>query len=143
VTDARRVADFHVLQNDLAQAGGRDGRPFIDYLRNGRGTTAVVTYSPRARRGFPIAAPISGQAVERSGRPDVSAMARPWLKSPPQMVEHQCDEQCVRNKPVSAVDRTRIEGDGKSHQPQLPTQMADVSTMTRRMHVHTNTGRTS
>jgi len=29
---------------------------FLDYLRNGRGTTAIGTYSPRARDGFPIAA---------------------------------------------------------------------------------------
>jgi bifunctional non-homologous end joining protein LigD len=56
----------------------RDGRLFIDYLRNGRGTTAVATYSPRARRGFPIAAPISWQLLERGVRPDAFRMARPW-----------------------------------------------------------------
>jgi len=60
----------------------RDGRLFIDYLRNGRGTTAVATYSPRARRGCPIAAPTSWQALERGIRPDAYTLARPWSKAP-------------------------------------------------------------
>jgi bifunctional non-homologous end joining protein LigD len=61
----------------------RDGRLFIDYLRNGRGTTAVATYSPRARRGFPIAAPISWRALERGIRPDAFTISRPWSNAPP------------------------------------------------------------
>jgi len=40
-----------------ASLSARDRRLFIDYLRNGRGTTGVGTFSPRARHGFPIAAP--------------------------------------------------------------------------------------
>ncbi|HEU4600634.1 MAG TPA: DNA ligase D [Steroidobacteraceae bacterium] len=43
----------------------RRGRLFIDYLRNGRGTTAVGTYSPRARQGFPIAAPTTWSALQK------------------------------------------------------------------------------
>jgi bifunctional non-homologous end joining protein LigD len=42
-----------------AALGKRAGRLFVDYLRNGRGTTAIGTYSPRARPGFPIAAPVT------------------------------------------------------------------------------------
>lgn len=60
----------------------RDGRLFIDYLRNGRGTTAVATYSPRVRRGFPIAAPIPWQALERGIQPDAFTLAQPWSKAP-------------------------------------------------------------
>src|SRR5205085_3335219 len=41
-----------------AQASRR-GRIFLDYLRNGRGTTAIGTYSPRVRESFPIAAPVT------------------------------------------------------------------------------------
>jgi bifunctional non-homologous end joining protein LigD len=43
-------------------------------LRNGRGTTAVGAYSPRARPGFPIAAPIGWNDLETGIRPDSFTM---------------------------------------------------------------------
>jgi bifunctional non-homologous end joining protein LigD len=48
----------------------RRGRIYLDYLRNGRGTTAIGAYSPRVREGFPIAAPVTWAQVERGIRPD-------------------------------------------------------------------------
>jgi len=59
----------------------RPGRLFMDYLRNGRGTTAVGAYSPRARAGFPIAAPVTWKQVEQGIRPISFSMDRlPPLK---------------------------------------------------------------
>jgi bifunctional non-homologous end joining protein LigD len=36
----------------------RTGKVFIDYLRNGRGASAIVPYSTRAREGCPVAMPV-------------------------------------------------------------------------------------
>src|SRR3954469_23283603 len=46
--------------------------------------TAIGAYSPRARAGFPAAAPVTWAQVERGIRPDVSTIARP----PPRDVGH-------------------------------------------------------
>jgi bifunctional non-homologous end joining protein LigD len=58
----------------------RRGRLFIDYLRNGRGTTAIGSYSPRVREGFPIAAPVTWKQVERGIEPDAFTMRRPGMQ---------------------------------------------------------------
>jgi bifunctional non-homologous end joining protein LigD len=47
----------------------RAGRIFIDYLRNGKGATAVAPYSSRARKGATVAMPITWQMVEDGVNP--------------------------------------------------------------------------
>jgi bifunctional non-homologous end joining protein LigD len=46
---ARMAADDPQRYVMVADPARRAGKIFIDYLRNGRGTTAIGTYSPRAR----------------------------------------------------------------------------------------------
>jgi bifunctional non-homologous end joining protein LigD len=41
----------------------RKGRTFIDYLRNGRGSTTVAPYSSRGKKGAPVSMPIAWEMI--------------------------------------------------------------------------------
>ncbi|TPI65055.1 DNA ligase D [Mesorhizobium sp. B3-1-7] len=61
-----------------ADPAARRGRIFLDYLRNGRGNTAVGALSPRARPGFPIAHPVTWTQIERGIQPDAFTINHPF-----------------------------------------------------------------
>src|SRR5690606_14894055 len=42
----------------------RTDKIFVDYLRNDRGSTAIASYSPRARAGAPVALPIEWDELD-------------------------------------------------------------------------------
>jgi bifunctional non-homologous end joining protein LigD len=74
----RALAERHPHHYILSAQDNRRGRIFLDYLRNGRGTTAIGTFSPRVREGFPIAAPVTWPRIEAGIRPDAYTMKSPF-----------------------------------------------------------------
>ena len=66
----------------VATKAKRTGRIFIDYLRNGRGATAICPFSTRAKRGAPVSWPVSWAQLARldSARPASVETAASLLK---------------------------------------------------------------
>jgi bifunctional non-homologous end joining protein LigD len=50
-----------------ASQAAREGRIFIDWLRNARGATSVASFSLRARAGAPVAMPVRWEELARLG----------------------------------------------------------------------------
>ena len=59
------AADHPTLFTAVSSKERRKGRIYLDYLRNGRGASAVASYSLRARPGFPVATPIFWDELRR------------------------------------------------------------------------------
>lgn len=70
---AERLAERHPDRLTVEQRiAKRDGRVFVDYLRNAISQTAVAPYSVRARPGGPIAAPLGWHELGRMDPDGVS-----------------------------------------------------------------------
>jgi bifunctional non-homologous end joining protein LigD len=60
------TADKPALYLDRMTKKLRRGKVFVDYLRNGRGSTAVAAYSTRARKGAPVCVPLDWEELSEA-----------------------------------------------------------------------------
>ncbi|MFO3703448.1 DNA ligase D [Xanthomonas codiaei] len=74
----------------------RTTRIFVDYLRNGRGATAVASYSLRGRPGAPVAMPLAWSELPRLHRADAFT-----LREVPDKLRRR------RKDPWAQIDRIR------------------------------------
>jgi bifunctional non-homologous end joining protein LigD len=66
----RHAADDPERLTTQVSKAKREGKVFLDYLRNGRGATAIATFSTRAREGAPVAVPVRWDELDASLRAD-------------------------------------------------------------------------
>ncbi|MCW8195104.1 DNA ligase D [Proteobacteria bacterium 005FR1] len=69
VAQQQAQADRRRVTSNMAKSRRR-GRIFLDYLRNGRGATAIASFSTRARAGAPVAVPVAWDELNEALRPD-------------------------------------------------------------------------
>jgi len=88
----------------------RTNRIFIDYLRNGRGATWIVPYSPRARAGALVSMPLTWAQLEQGTTPERFGLARllrglPGTADPWAEMEETRQRLPVAQRPQRAASR--------------------------------------
>ncbi|MCL3882927.1 DNA ligase D [Marivita sp. GX14005] len=85
----------------------REGRIFVDWLRNERGQTAVAPYSLRARTGAPVAVPVTWDELERLKAPNVFSMGamRERLEEPCPYLDAMDDLQSLTQDTVARLEK--------------------------------------
>lgn len=69
VCERHARSDPRLLTTNMSKAK-REGKIYLDYLRNGRGATAVASYSVRARPGAPVAVPLRWEELTEAMAPN-------------------------------------------------------------------------
>lgn len=103
---AKRLSDDEP-ERFLAEASKakREGRVFVDWLRNERSATAIAPYSTRAKPGAPVATPVSWselEAITSSSAFNLTSMPE-RLKAPDPWAESADWRQSITDKMLKAV----------------------------------------
>jgi bifunctional non-homologous end joining protein LigD len=90
----------------------REGRIFIDYLRNNREASAVAPYSTRSRPGAPVATPIAWEELSLDLRPNGSTVENlgqrlSSLKMDPWAQIEKVDQVLPEQKPSKRTPRKK------------------------------------
>ena len=90
----------------------RKGRIFLDYLRNGRGATAVAAFSTRARAGAPVSTPLAWAELGDNIRADHFTVANlrqrlDYLKEDPGKGFFDTDQVLPGSKAVKRKTKER------------------------------------
>jgi bifunctional non-homologous end joining protein LigD len=81
VHDFVRLVTAHMISRhpdellDTASKAKRQGKIFIDYLRNSRGATAIAPWSTRARDGAPVSIPYEWEQIDELDAGDAIRLA--------------------------------------------------------------------